>query len=45
MHHTIEEKMMALKEAKQKLLNDVMENTENKKTSLMSKKDFDLLLN
>ncbi len=44
MHHTIEEKMMVLKEEKQKLFNDVMENAENKKRSLISKKDFDLLL-
>jgi len=44
MHHSIEEKMMALKEEKQKLFKDVMENAENKKTSLISKKDFDLLL-
>lgn len=44
MHHTIEEKMMTLKKAKQKLFNNIMENTENKKTGLMSKKDFDFLL-
>lgn len=44
MHHTIEEKIIALKEKKQKLFNSVMENTENKKTALITKNDFDLLL-
>jgi len=44
MRHTIEEKMMALKEEKLKLFNDIMDNVANKKTSLLSKKDFDLLL-
>lgn len=44
MHQSIEEKMMGLKAAKQKLFQDVMEHAENKKSSLMTKKDFDLLL-
>lgn len=44
MHHTIEEKMMALKEEKQKLFKDVMEHAENKTKGMISKRDFDLLL-
>jgi len=44
MHHTIEEKMMQLKEAKSKLFNDVMNATENKTKTIISKKDFDFLL-
>jgi len=44
MRHSIEEKMMALKEEKQKLFNDIMDNVANKTTSLLTKKDFDLLL-
>lgn len=44
MHHTIEEKMMMLKEEKQKLFKDVMEHAENKKKVTISKQDFDLLL-
>lgn len=44
MHHTIEEKMMLLKEEKQKLFQDVMEHAENKAKGMISKRDFDLLL-
>lgn len=44
MHHTIEEKMMTLKETKQKLFSEVMEHAENKTKSIITKKDFDLLL-
>ena len=44
MHHTIEEKMMALKATKQKLFQDVMEHTDSKSEVLISKSDFDLLL-
>ncbi len=43
MHETIEEKIMALKEKKMKLFNDIIENAENKTDGLISKKDFDLL--
>ena len=44
MHHTIEEKMMTLKETKQKLFSEVMEQAENKTKSMITKKDIDLLL-
>jgi non-specific serine/threonine protein kinase len=44
MHHTIEEKMMALKEEKMKLFQDIMEYAENKTRGMITKKDFDLLL-
>lgn len=44
MHHTIEEKMMTLKEAKQKLFSEVMDQAENKTKNIITKKDFDLLL-
>jgi SNF2 family DNA or RNA helicase len=44
MHYTIEEKMMTLKEAKQKLFSEVMDQAENKIKNIISKKDFDLLL-
>lgn len=44
MHHTIEEKMMKLKEEKSRLFNDIMGNAENKIKGIISKKDFDFLL-
>ena len=44
MHHTIEEKMMLLKETKQKLFSEIMEHAENKTKSIITKRDFDLLL-
>ncbi len=44
MHGTIEEKMMALKEKKMKLFNEVIEQASNTTKDLISKKDFDLLL-
>ncbi len=43
MHHTIEEKMMALKAAKQKLFTDVMEQAATKTKSLITKRDLDML--
>ncbi len=44
MHHTIEEKMMDLKAAKQKLFTEVMEQTATKAGSLITKNDLDMLL-
>jgi SNF2 family DNA or RNA helicase len=43
MHHTIEEKMMALKAAKQKLFTEVMEQAATKTKSLITKRDLDML--
>ncbi|MBM3886569.1 hypothetical protein FJ364_01450 [Candidatus Dependentiae bacterium] len=44
MHHTIEEKMMTLKEAKKKLFSEIMDLAESKAKGIITKQDLDLLL-
>ena len=44
MHHTIEEKMMRLKETKKDLFNKIMNGVQKAKTGI-TKEDFEFLLN